>query len=541
MNFSKEQEEIIIYNKSLVVLANPGSGKTFTLSHKIKSILPSLYDHQGVIAISYTNKASDELKYRSLKGYIDKKASFFGTIDKFYLTEIIYPFGNHIFNQHIETADFEIIDKENDNKKVKKFRKLISQENFNPFDKEIINYLKYFFENGQILIETIGVLAIYIFDNCMTCQKYLKSRYTHLVIDEYQDCGWEQHNIFLRLHKLGLTCIAVGDENQSIYGFSNKSSKYLLTLIEHQEFKSFYLNKNYRCHSSIVNYSLKMLDANFAVSETKEKRVQAFKIPGTQKDIVKFIEKNVTKIMQRFKVKSYNKVGILVRGENTGNIVEGNLNLPFKYFKNTPLDSDSSLWGGVFKKLLLWSLDENTTSYEFVEEYFDVTTISKDAKGIIKLLNNIKQENNLSEMKATLIKTAQKIYPNAYNDKAILKLEEVLMSKEYMDSYRPALENEIQVMTLHKSKGLEFDIVFHLDLYEYVIPQQRKVDGIWEFLDYRQCLNLHYVGVTRAKEFCCLLTSTQRINNKGEIKIGQPSKFLSFPGLKEIRSLNKSK
>lgn len=245
--------------------------------------------------------------------------------------------------------------------------------------------------------------------------------------------------------------------------------------------------------------------------------------------------------MQRFKVKSYNKVGILVRGENTGNIVEGNLNLPFKYFKNTPLDSDSSLWGGVFKKLLLWSLDENTTSYEFVEEYFDVTTISKDAKGIIKLLNNIKQENNLSEMKATLIKTAQKIYPNAYNDKAILKLEEVLMSKEYMDSYRPALENEIQVMTLHKSKGLEFDIVFHLDLYEYVIPQQRKVDGIWEFLDYRQCLNLHYVGVTRAKEFCCLLTSTQRINNKGEIKIGQPSKFLSLPGLKEIRSLNKSK
>lgn len=373
MNFSGEQEEIITYDKSLVVLANPGSGKTFTLSHKIKSILPSLYDYQGVIAISYTNKASDELKYRSLKGYIDKKASFFGTIDKFYLTEIIYPFGNHIFNKHTETADFEIIDKESDNKEVKKFRKLISREDFNPSDKEVVNYLKYFFENGQILIETVGMLAIYIVDNCVTCQKYLQARYTHLVIDEYQDCGWEQHSIFLRLRKLGLVCIAVGDENQSIYGFSNKSSKYLLKLIEDQEFKSFYLNKNYRCHSSIVNYSLKMLDANFSVNETKEKRLRALRIPGTQKDIVKFIEKNVMNIMNKFGIENYNKIGILVRGENTGNIVEENLNLPFKYFKNTPLDSDSSLWGGVFKKILLWALDENTTSYEFVEEYFDVT------------------------------------------------------------------------------------------------------------------------------------------------------------------------
>jgi DNA helicase-2/ATP-dependent DNA helicase PcrA len=82
-------------------------------------------------------------------------------------------------------------------------------------------------------------------------------------------------------------------------------------------------------------------------------------------------------------------------------------------------------------------------------------------------------------------------------------------------------------MTLHKSKGLEFDLVFHLDLYRWILPQ---FNG-----DYAQDLNLHYVGITRAKEACILCNSTHRHNSNDQIVVAEDSEFLSLEGLPELR------
>ncbi|WNL12345.1 UvrD-helicase domain-containing protein [Aliarcobacter cryaerophilus] len=71
-----EQENIINYDGNLVTIAKPGSGKTFVLAEKIKRILPKLLEYEGIIAISFTNKASEELKERSLVNGIDKKILF---------------------------------------------------------------------------------------------------------------------------------------------------------------------------------------------------------------------------------------------------------------------------------------------------------------------------------------------------------------------------------------------------------------------------------------------------------------------------------
>ena len=61
---TKEQLDIINAEGNIVVIAVPGSGKTTTITYKIKKILSELDEYQGVIAISYTNKASNELKGR---------------------------------------------------------------------------------------------------------------------------------------------------------------------------------------------------------------------------------------------------------------------------------------------------------------------------------------------------------------------------------------------------------------------------------------------------------------------------------------------
>lgn len=68
MEPTEEQEKVINCDGNIVVLAAPGSGKTFVLSEKIKQTLKKeeLLDYNGVAALSFTRKASSHLKKRSL-------------------------------------------------------------------------------------------------------------------------------------------------------------------------------------------------------------------------------------------------------------------------------------------------------------------------------------------------------------------------------------------------------------------------------------------------------------------------------------------
>jgi len=87
MEPTKPQETIIGHDGNTVVMASPGSGKTFVLSEMIKRQLgkDEMRDYQGVIAISYTRKASAHLKRKALADGAEAKNSFFGTIDSFCL------------------------------------------------------------------------------------------------------------------------------------------------------------------------------------------------------------------------------------------------------------------------------------------------------------------------------------------------------------------------------------------------------------------------------------------------------------------------
>ena len=89
-----EQKLIIKDDGNVVVTAKPGSGKTFTIVEKIYQISQKLYDHQGIIAISFTKKASRELEQRAKNRGAAKKSSFYGTIDSFYISQIIIPHKN---------------------------------------------------------------------------------------------------------------------------------------------------------------------------------------------------------------------------------------------------------------------------------------------------------------------------------------------------------------------------------------------------------------------------------------------------------------
>lgn len=196
-----EQQLIIDEPGNIVITARPGSGKTFTIVEKIKLISNELLDYQGVIAISFTRKASEELQIRCKIMNIAKKCSFFGTIDKFYISQIICPFAKHITNSNKKLEVRDKIDNFPEYKGLEEIRNGITEET----KKLLIQSLK----DGNIFLEITGETAKFIFDMVDDCKMYIKARYKYIFIDEYQDCGDIQHQIFLELVKLGLVGIAV--------------------------------------------------------------------------------------------------------------------------------------------------------------------------------------------------------------------------------------------------------------------------------------------------------------------------------------------
>jgi DNA helicase-2/ATP-dependent DNA helicase PcrA len=87
-----QQKAAIDCDESVIITACPVSGKTTVMKEKIRKIKPELPLNKGVIAITFTKKASEELRDKCKENAHNTKRSFFGTIDSFCLKELILPF-----------------------------------------------------------------------------------------------------------------------------------------------------------------------------------------------------------------------------------------------------------------------------------------------------------------------------------------------------------------------------------------------------------------------------------------------------------------
>nr|WP_235589247.1 3'-5' exonuclease [Type-D symbiont of Plautia stali] len=119
------------------------------------------------------------------------------------------------------------------------------------------------------------------------------------------------------------------------------------------------------------------------------------------------------------------------------------------------------------------------------------------------------------------------------NDALIETLEDEVLLKQF----RPTNDQEIQMMTLHKSKGLEFKLVLHFDMDEWSFPfrewnDQNKDIPIYPNL--QQETNLHYVGITRAENCCILINAEKRLNSRGNFNKTQESYFFRLAQLSNL-------
>lgn len=300
IKLSHQQEEVTDHQEgALLVLAGAGSGKTRVLTERIKKLLKQGTYH--VLALTFTNKAAEEMKYR-LEDVPDiQERSFIGTIHSFCL-EIISKQGYAIGIN--ETPHF--FDKEDDRKEIlievfenniqlKKHYLSLDDKGKRNFIYEVLDYisskkksliepisdsndpLEYVYWEYQELLkrqnaidfDDVIFLAYRIFVNRSSIAKIYRRLYKYISIDEAQDLNFAQYE-FIKVmcgeeHK---NLLMVGDLNQSLFHFNGSDIKYMNSLfINDFEAKTIKLNTNYRSSKAVLEIANKIKKNSVSIDE----------------------------------------------------------------------------------------------------------------------------------------------------------------------------------------------------------------------------------------------------------------------------------
>lgn len=276
-----QQKNAILEKDSILLVACPGSGKTRTLTYKIAYELSKLKsDKEFVIAITYTNRAADEIKDRIDLLGVETSQLWIGTIHSFCLEWILKPY--HLYSERLKYG-FKVINSFDAEKILTELCKPYKKEDISYYDCEILaktdkfyitcleeykhnslkkiltEYFRVLKKNNQIDFEQILFYAYQILNDNPIISKILCKLFPFILIDEYQDTKEIQYHIISKILNASngkSKTLIVGDPNQSIY---DSLGGYLMPKEELESLLGFKLislslDKNYRSSSAIISY-----------------------------------------------------------------------------------------------------------------------------------------------------------------------------------------------------------------------------------------------------------------------------------------------
>lgn len=254
----RQREAVLYGNGPLLILAGAGSGKTSVLTKRVAYLIKEKnVNPKNIVAITFTNKASKEMKERIIKevgmdGYNIQISTF-------------HSFGLRIIKENYEKLGYEknftIIDSDDSLTVVKKIIKdmgldstrynpkyiknqissckneMVTPEKYkNLVNDEITDvtykvYKKYqdsLIRNNSLDFDDLLVMPIILFKNHKEVLEQYQELFKYIFIDEYQDTNEAQYILSKMISEKYKNICVVGDDAQSIYSWRGANFKNIL-------------------------------------------------------------------------------------------------------------------------------------------------------------------------------------------------------------------------------------------------------------------------------------------------------------------------
>lgn len=217
-----QQKQVCIDEGNILLKACPGSGKTRTLTYKIAYLVEKYIDSKKLnIAITYTNRAADEIRERLEKVETPEDKVWVGTIHQFCLEFIIRPYtmyhkrlrkGYHIIDEYVTKQYIEEIIEELG----------IDIGYSKPFEyPEILEkYQKKLLDEKEIDFNDILSISFDLISDKKFIAENISGIIRTILVDEYQDTNELQYKILSSIVRADkkIQVTFVGDTDQAIYG-----------------------------------------------------------------------------------------------------------------------------------------------------------------------------------------------------------------------------------------------------------------------------------------------------------------------------------
>ncbi len=468
------------------------------------------------------------------------------------------------------------------------------------FEEKVVEvYRRYentLFNSNSLDFDDLLILPIKLFRKNIEVLREYQERFKYILVDEYQDTNEAQYILVKMISAKYKNICVVGDESQSIYSFRGANYKNILNFEkDYENTKTILLEQNYRSTKYILNVANDIIKNNINRKDKKlwtentegskvkyykalNEKDEAYHIVSEIKNlIINGVKKEDIAVLYRTNAQSRNIEEALLK-ENIPYKVVGSfffykrkeikdliayLKLIYNNSDNTSLLriinvpkrkigiktienlemmatlNQTSLYDAIesgkeleFKKIIeeIKELEKDLSLTELIDTILDKTGIKEELEKEKTLEADIRLEN-LEEFKS-ITKTFEEKY-------GIISLQAFLEEISLVaDMEEHNLNTDlVTLMTVHSSKGLEFDNVFIAGLEEGIFPHNNSLSSHEEIEEERR---LFYVAVTRAKKRLELVNAKKRMLYGNESN-NLPSRFINEineENLEEEKNIN---
>ncbi|MFL2808749.1 MAG: ATP-dependent helicase [bacterium] len=291
---AQQKEAVTTLDGPIMILAGAGSGKTRVIIQRIAYLIQKKQvPPQQIIAVTFTNKAAEEMRKR-LQGILSGKQegihlSTFHSLGVGLLRNSIHHLGYRsnfiiydtrdqfsVIKTIMEDQDFddsELIDAKSVHYEIcqAKSTGILPEEFMDQHasqQKQLVgkifrHYQKTMKGCNAIDFDDILNLTVTLFEEHPEVMDSLTERFRYIMVDEYQDTNHIQYKLLRHLTKRHRNLCVVGDDDQSIYGWRGAEVKNILNFERnYPDVKFIRLEQNYRSTQKILTAANQVISEN---------------------------------------------------------------------------------------------------------------------------------------------------------------------------------------------------------------------------------------------------------------------------------------